>query len=387
MPENNLYYIYIDSKIEGTIDQLLSYFQADIFHADDCICIYFKFYKDIEKYIHKRFKNTSIRYKFMRKNSDFSFQKNKVVFYLFNAQSNCRVVANRDLVHVFVTHGESHKLASIKPIIRIYDFVITSGQVGIDRLLKAGIFNLHNIDQEYRVITMGDTFIGQNCYQFSVDSKSLLYAPTWEGGVLSENYSSVGMQATQVLVDIIQRHSIQKLYIQSHPNLGHRDKKYIQYLYQMILAFKKLAIDITLVKSQPKLSDRWNYRGCKVMPQTSTQNITVAAAVVDISAMEMQLINREIPTLVLFNEQYLKELVIPNRVKYLYTTQRSLEHFDFKNFSFNQQSFEIQKHQHYLIDYCEEHLKNKSFRQRIQWLCQFAPQKKNQLRQHCMDTF
>ncbi|MDP4360951.1 hypothetical protein QR510_30430, partial [Escherichia coli] len=69
----------------------------------------------------------------------------KIVFYLFNAQSNCRIVANRNLIHVFVTHGESHKLASVKPIIRIYDYVVTSGDVGIDRYLKSGIFTPFDI--------------------------------------------------------------------------------------------------------------------------------------------------------------------------------------------------------------------------------------------------
>lgn len=378
MPENNLYYIYIDSKIKGTIDQLLSYFQANIFNINDCICIYFKFYKDIEKYINMKLKGTSIKYKFIHKNSDFVFQKNKVVFYLFNAQSNCRVVANRDLVHIFVTHGESHKLASIKPILRIYDFVITSGQVGIDRFLKAGIFNSYNIKQEDRVLMMGDTFIGQNKYVLSSTCKSLLYAPTWEGGLKNENYCSIGIRSTQILIDIIQQNFIEKLYIQPHPNLGHRDKKYIQYLHQMINECKKLAIDIIVVKSHVSLLDRWNYYGCTFIPQSSTKNIKISAAVVDISAMEMQLINKKIPTLVLFNEDYLKELIIPKRVQYLYDSSRALQNFDFQKFNFNQQKVEIQKHENYLISYSEEHLRDKSFGQRIQWLCRFAHDTKMQ---------
>ncbi|WP_407306630.1 hypothetical protein [Acinetobacter sp.] len=42
------------------------------------------------------------------------------------------------------------------------------------------------------------------------------------------------------------------------------------------------------------------------MPQSSIKNIEIAATVVDITAMEMQLINKKIPTLVLFNECYFK---------------------------------------------------------------------------------
>lgn len=387
MPENNLYYIYIDSKIEGTIDQLMSYFQADIFNSDDCICIYFKFYKDIKKYIKNKFGSTKIKFKFIRKNSDLVFIADKVVFYLFNAQSNCKITARRDLTHIFVTHGESHKLASIKPIIRIYDFVITSGQVGIERFLKAHIFNSYNVNHEHRILTMGDTFIGQNDYVFKPECQSLLYAPTWEGGIPGENYSSIGQHATQILISIIQQHAIQKLYIQPHPNLGHRDKSYSFHLKQMINEIKKVAVEIVLVKSQIKLADHWSYRGCKLISQSYKQNIEISAAVTDISAMEMQLINKQIPTLVLFDEHYLNTLIIPKRVQYLYAVNRSLHSFNFEEFSFSQQKNEIQKHYDYLISYCEENLRILPFRQRIQWLCRFAHDKKMKIHQENLELY
>ncbi|WP_216937543.1 MULTISPECIES: hypothetical protein [unclassified Acinetobacter] len=376
MSENNLYYIYIDSKIEGTIDQLTSYFETDIFNADDCICVYFKYYKDIEKYIKNRLGSRQIKYKFIRKNSDLDFSSNKVVFYLFNAQSNCKITARRDLTHIFVTHGESHKLASIKPIIRIYDFVITSGQVGIERFLKASIFNPYNIQHEHRVLTMGDTFIGQNAYVFASDSQSLLYAPTWEGGIPEENYSSIGVQATKILSHIIQQYGIKKLYIQLHPNLGHRDKEYFFHFKKMMNELKKSPVEIVLVKSQVKLADHWLYRGYTLISQSYKPEIKISAAVTDISAMEMQLINKKIPTLVLFEQDDLNTLIIPRQVQYLYATERSLQNFNIEEFSFLQQKDEIQKHYDYLIGYCEENLRIMSFRQRIQWLCKFAYDKK-----------
>ena len=40
MSENNLYYIYIDTKIKGTIDQLVGYFQTKVFNEKDCIFVY-----------------------------------------------------------------------------------------------------------------------------------------------------------------------------------------------------------------------------------------------------------------------------------------------------------------------------------------------------------
>ncbi|MED8766272.1 hypothetical protein RCL70_09545, partial [Escherichia marmotae] len=141
MSLDKLYYIYIDTKIEGAIEQLLRYFRTQVFKPQYCIAIYCKYYKEIEFPFSRKFAEHNICFKFIRKFSEMELKAGKVVFYLFNAQSNCRVVANRNLVHIFVTHGESNKLASVKPIIRIYDYVITAGDAGIDRYLKAGIFS------------------------------------------------------------------------------------------------------------------------------------------------------------------------------------------------------------------------------------------------------
>ena len=382
MTENNLYYIYIDSSIEGTIDQLLSYFETHVFHPDDCICVYFKFYKDIEKYIHQKLKTTQIRYKFIRKNSDFIFIKNKVVFYLFNAQSNCRVVARRDLTHVFVTHGESHKLASIKPIIRIYDFVISSGQVGIDRFLKAGIFNLSNIQDEQRVIPMGNTFIGQADYQFDSSAEALLYAPTWEGGVPNENYSSLSMKTGTYLSQIIKNIQISTLYIQVHPNLGHRDKKYIHYLKKTIQQLRKLKLSIVLIKSNIQFRDYFIFQGCEIRSRDAEQKYKIQAALVDISAMEMQCISASIPTFVLYEAKQLEELIIPSRVKHLYSEDKAVEYRNFSRLDLSLRAVEIAQHADYLLSYQESKLESMTFRQRIHWLCHHVMQKKSGLQQY-----
>lgn len=387
MSENNLYYIYIDSKIEGTIDQLLSYFQTNVFDKDDCICIYFKFYKEIEKYIHKKFSSTGIRFQFIRKNSDFIFEPRKVVFYLFNAQSNCRVVARRDLTHIFVTHGESHKLASIKPIIRIYDFVVSSGQVGVERFLKAGIFNLENIHQESRLITMGNTFIGQSQYRYDQDSKVLLYAPTWEGGVPSENYSSISEQAAQILIDTLNKNALCHLFIQIHPNLGHRDKQYKKQLIQLIRQIRSNGFGVTVVKSTVTLYDRWLFKNCHLICLSDMAIQQVKAAVVDISAMEMQCISEHIPTIVLYKRKQLTELIIPKRIQYLYLDTQAFDHPDYKIFDSELRSQHVMQHLDYFIGYESEALKTMSLRQRVKWLCDFCVAKKSKTDQMNMGNY
>lgn len=387
MPENNLYYIYIDSKIEGTIDQLMGYFQANIFDADACICVYFKYYKDIEKYIKNKFSSSSIRFKFIRKNSDLVLENHKVVFYLFNSQSNCRVVAHRHLTHIFVTHGESHKLASIKPIIRIYDFVVTSGQVGVERFLKSGVFNTYNILEEKRVLPMGNTFIGQNQYSYSVQSSSLLYAPTWEGGVSSENYSSIGVKALQTLRMVVEKENIKNLYIQPHPNLGHRDRRYISDLNSMMKSLSQLKIRIIVLLPVVHLQDRLKFRACKLIATHKIKNIQLRAAIVDISAMEMQLINKHIPTLVLCDQRSLASLIIPKRVQYLYKEYSDFYDSSADAFNFAKHEAEICKHREYLLSYVNDHLKNQSFKLRVAWLCQFATEHKKRRHEKNMDVY
>ena len=387
MPENNLYYIYIDSKIEGTIDQLMSYFQAKVFYPEDCICIYFKYYKEVEKHIKNKFNSTKIKYKFIRKNSDFFFERNKIVFYLFNAQSNCRVVANRHLTHIFVTHGESHKLASIKPILRIYDFVITSGKVGIERLLRAGIFNLSNVHNENRIIPMGNTFIGQHHYRYNETSEVLLYAPTWEGGVIEENYSSVSQQAENILNHLIEKNTINHLMIQLHPNLGHRDKSYLYHIKQLIKNLKKKNIKITIIKSTIQMGDRLRFSGCNLIAKSRMSTTMVKAAVVDISAMEIQCFSEYIPTLVLYRAVRLMDLIIPKRVKYLYGLDKSMDLYNFNYFDFNIRAAEMEPHRDYLISYQEPHLAELSFQARIHWLCHFVQEKKQEITQQSLDIF
>ncbi|MGP5405688.1 hypothetical protein ACTXNH_11250, partial [Psychrobacter celer] len=219
---SNLYYIYIDTKIQGAIEQLLGYFQSNVFNTNACIAVYAKYYKENYKVISKLFDTHNIPYKFIKRYSDISFNDGKVVFYLFNAQSNCRMVAFRNVSHVFITHGESNKKSSVKPIIRIYDHVVTSGQVGIDRYLKASIFTKSDIEDN-RIIRLGNTFVGQNNYSYDQSSQTLLYAPTWEGGVPDENFSSITANVNKWLLKTIKDKNIKKIVVQVHPNLGHRD--------------------------------------------------------------------------------------------------------------------------------------------------------------------
>ena len=368
----NLYYIYIDTKILGAVKQLLSYFQSDIFNRNACISVYIKYYKENSEVISEMFDDNEIRYKFIKKYSDIAFENNKVVFYLFNAQSNCRMVAFRNVSHVFITHGESNKKSSVKPITRIYDHVVTSGQVGIDRYLKAGIFTEYDIENN-RVIRLGNTFVGQNNYRYDENGHALLYAPTWEGGVPDENFSSINDGIDRLLLKVVKDKSIKRLVIQNHPNLGHRDNRYNVTFNKALINLIKQGVNVYMVKKTVSMRDRVQAfrKGFKYV--SSSKPVNVSHAITDISAMEVQLLVKNIPTLVLTNKHRYKELVIPHKMDSYYSnTMIYLDNKDNKSIRFDSPKTILS----YIESYEEDSLKQLSFKQRVEWLCRFVNEHK-----------
>lgn len=366
--KSNLYYIYIDTKILGAVIQLLSYFQSNVFDSDACITVYVKYYKENSEIISQIFDNNNIPYNFIKKYSDISFQDGKIVFYLFNAQSNCRMVAFRNVSHVFITHGESNKKSSVKPITRIYDHVVTSGQVGIDRYLKAGIFTEYDVDNN-RVIRLGNTFVGQNNYRYDENSHTLLYAPTWEGGITDENFSSINDSIDRLLLKVVKDESIKKIVIQTHPNLGHRDESYKRSLKLLLLKLVKQNISILVIKNKISVRERMQafYGGFRYI--SSSKSIRVSHAITDISAMEVQLLVKGIPTIVLANRHRYNELVIPNRMDSYYSnTVLYLDDKYTKSIHFYSPEIILS----YIESYEDESLEKLSFNRRVEWLCRFV---------------
>lgn len=371
---SNLYYIYIDTKILGAVKQLLNYFQSHVFHRNACISVYVKYYKENYRIISDLFESHSISYKFIKKYSDISFDDGKVVFYLFNAQSNCRMVAFRNVSHVFITHGESNKKSSVKPIVRIYDHVITSGQVGIDRYLKAGLFNESDIENN-RVIRLGSTFVGQNNYSYKEESRTLLYAPTWEGGLPDENFSSIVNGIDKLLLKFIKDNDIKEIIIQVHPNLGHRNGDYISFLNNIISILVKNSVKVSIVEDNVSVQKRLKafYTGFKYI--SSNKKISVSYAITDISAMEVQLLMKNIPTMVVAYKYRYQELIVPERMKTYY-----LDSMFYLDDNSDQIVFTNPEYiSSYIESYQEEFLESLSFDKRVEWLCRYV--EKNRISQ------
>lgn len=291
-------FIYLDSKIIGSALQICAFFECGIFDKNNITILIKKYKHKSNKIIANIFSKENIHYRFVSAD-DMDKLAEGVIFYPFNAQSNCRAVANRKLTHIFITHGESNKVSSIKPIIRIYDYVITAGQAGIDRYLANGIFSQYDVDTG-RIIPLGNTFIGKTgLAPKGVGQAVIFYAPTWEGGIEQENYSSLSYTqlVAKSLVDTATIYQTNTIVIKPHPNTGHRTKAYINHIYELTRQLKNEQLQVVIFR--PYLKTNWiqllKYKNLDI---TFVDNLTDYYAVVgfcDVSAVETQFLNEDIP--------------------------------------------------------------------------------------------
>lgn len=303
-----MHYIYIDSKIEGTYKILINYFNLNIFDKRKFIVL-IKNYKSIKKFI-SLLRKKHIPIQLISKWSDLPSLNGATVLYLFNAQSNCRLVNYREATHIFIGHGESNKLASAKPIFRIYDYIAVAGSASIDRFIAQDIFTQCDVKQK-KFLKVGNKFIGEAFYSYDKQSKTLLYAPTWEGGIKEENYSSLNasLKNFELIIKYMKEHNYKEIIIQPHPNTGHREKKTIKYLLEGIKLLNKERFQIYLKQFKLPLFYKWNLN-IKLVSSNEIKKVSVAFC--DVSAMEIQLLEKEIPTYIFFTQA--KSLVPQNEI-------------------------------------------------------------------------
>ncbi len=367
--------IYIDNKIKGAIKQLINYFIEGVFDKKNTKVI-FKYYKESFEFYKKELEKHSISYIYYKNINSLDLSGYKVIFYLFNAQSNCRIVNFRDAKHIFVTHGESNKLASIKPIIRIYDYIVCAGDAGIHRYIENGIFT-HYDAQTNRIIKLGDTFIGKSRYKKAEDKKNsyLLYAPTWEGGIVSESYSSLSadLNSFKIIKEFAKANDIENIVIQAHPNTGHRDKKFNEYLENGIKLLKDNFLKVESVNTK---IDKKNFFTTFLKKEKdiniNEKTYPIYRAFIDVSAMETQLLNENIDTNIFINN--MQNAIVKNQLLEKYYETISIKELDKKPKVVNY----LENIKDYYIGYSFEKLKDMTKNQRVEWLVEFTKEKRKE---------
>lgn len=227
-----------------------------------------------------------------------------IVFYPFAAQANAQVVSDRSVQHVLTLHGESNKTSSFRPSARLYDYVLVAGTLACRRYLKLKIFTEREVAQG-RLVQMGDTLVQDMPYLAAAPLSPeawVLYAPTWETSLPSENYSSAqDGYGYGVAKRCAEACGTRRILLKPHPNYGMRDLAYIRQLVRNIQSLRSLGFEVKVI------NEAINYRihliltmmfGREIYAATAVR-YPVSMAVVDISGMEAICLKQGIPHIVI----------------------------------------------------------------------------------------
>jgi len=230
------YAIYIDNEDYSSMIQLEKWFEYNFFNKND-ILIIVRLYSSTSKKVLNYLQENNYNfygYKVIRTLNIDKFNI-KYIFYLFNSFTNPVLIKNRDQQHVWIAHGESDKLASVNPMIRMYDFIFTSGDIAINRFLHYKIIN--ECDLKNKIIKVGFPYLAKpTLHKRTNSTMKILYAPTWEGVELQQQYSSLdnnfGLSALSSISDCYED---SQLYYMPHPSTGVKDKNYKSYAKNIIV--------------------------------------------------------------------------------------------------------------------------------------------------------
>jgi hypothetical protein len=114
----------------------------------------------------------------------------KAAFYVQNHAANVDMLRFNKLTHIWLNHGDSDKAANYSPRHSDFDKIFVSGQQGVDRYAAHGVrirpeqFAIVGRPQIERIETRD--------LPLPADApRTVFYAPTWQGGKPTTNYSSL----------------------------------------------------------------------------------------------------------------------------------------------------------------------------------------------------
>jgi CDP-glycerol glycerophosphotransferase (TagB/SpsB family) len=128
------------------------------------------------------------------------------------------------LMSAFIGHGDSDKSASNNPFSRAYDELWVAGEAGADRYRRSGL-GIH--EGQYRYVGRPQVHAISREPALGVDDvPTVLYAPTWEGVNLDQEYSSVSAVGVRIVEALLAADPPVRVVFKSHPFTGQRDAKY-----------------------------------------------------------------------------------------------------------------------------------------------------------------
>jgi hypothetical protein len=298
MTQARRFTLYVDSSYRQSVDQVLPFFDAGPF-APETTELIFRRWRKSRGHFKRTCDHRGIPYRSFRRMKDMPKPAGDLVLYPFNAQSNCRMCTNRQTRHVFVGHGESEKAASHKPILRIYDHVAVAGRLACHRLIESRIFTQEDVDGG-RIILLGDTFV-QRADWLRLDPKgAVLYAPTWEGGLDAENYSSIeGGNGFGIAAETALELGARRIAVKFHPNTGARRHDHLLECYRGLMRLRSAGFEVQVIDQDlnPRLRVFLKLFAGSFLARPDW--VGVRLALVDMSGLAAVCLKQDIPHLVL----------------------------------------------------------------------------------------
>ena len=131
------------------------------------------------------------------------FASLKAAFYVQGSSSNLSFQRFRQLTHIWLNHGDSDKRANFTPAHATFDKVFVAGQQGVERYAAHGV----RIPASKMVVVGRPQIerIKPREHPPAPDApRTILYAPTWQGGKPTTNYSSLGLGA-KIVTALLER--------------------------------------------------------------------------------------------------------------------------------------------------------------------------------------
>ncbi len=154
----------------------------------------------------------------------------KMAVYVNQTNRNFHAMRYPDMMHVFLSHGESEKSTYMATNqAKAYDFTFVAGDAAVERITS----NLLRFDAESRLVKIGrpqlDTPLAHGVpAQLAADRPrertTVLYAPTWEGDRPSMGYGSVQSHGPGI-VEALLGTGQHRLIYRPHPRIGVTDPK------------------------------------------------------------------------------------------------------------------------------------------------------------------
>ncbi len=146
-----------------------------------------------------------------------------VVLYLNHRERNFTMLRYVETVHVYLGHGESDKGASASHQNMAYDYCFVAGRAAQDRLAAA----MPLFDAVRRAPTVGRPTLdphaaSQQRPDWAVDApgrSTVLYAPTWEGGLPSMAVGSIASHGEAIVASVLGDPGLRLVY-RPHPLTG-----------------------------------------------------------------------------------------------------------------------------------------------------------------------